>query len=234
MTSSSSLLHHEDPNAIANRLMQKAEYRDGLQEIAIGASILIFAGLTGSQAIFKPGSFGSNASFWSMVLLMSMIGFGSPRVIKKVRTRYLIGKIGYVKLKPVNRKRLGILLGIRLGIIAGLAFVIAALAAFVIFKVVTTAHRGGGAALWGLFPPAGWAFVGTGIFGGAIMAFRVRLLRYVIGGVIMAALGILLAFNKVPLSVGLTILYSFAGLLALISGSIVFFLILRQPAEAGE
>jgi len=88
--------------------------------------------------------------------------------------------------------------------------------------------------MWGLFPPAGWVFIGMGIFGAAIMIFRVRLLRYEIGGVILAALGILLAFSRVSLNVGLTILYSFASLFALISGSVVFFLVLRQPSESGE
>ena len=87
---------------------------------------------------------------------------------------------------------------------------------------------------WGLFQPAGWGVVGTGILGGATMIFRVRVLRYLIGGVMMTALGILLAFIRVPLDVGLTILYSFAGLLALVSGCVVFFHVLLQPVETGE
>ncbi|MGP8175243.1 MAG: hypothetical protein ACLP7O_11950 [Terracidiphilus sp.] len=218
---------NENPDAIANRLINKAEYRDGLQEIVIGLISLTFAGMAGLPAVFK-GSFGSMASLWGMMLLMSIIGFGSQWAIKKMRKRFLIGKVGYVKLKPVNRKRLGI----RLGIILGLSFVIAALAAFAMVKVAIATHKS--VAHWGLFPPAGWALVGTGIFAGAIMVFRVRLLRYVIGGVIMVAMGILLAFSRVSINLGLTILYGFAGLLALISGSVVFFLFLRQPAGTGE
>jgi hypothetical protein len=66
------------------------------------------------------------------------------------------------------------------------------------------------------------------------MVFRVRLLRYAIGGVIMAVMGILLAFNRVSLPVGLTTLYGFAGLLALLSGCVVFLLFLRQPTGTGE
>ena len=34
---------NESPDAIANRLINKAEYRDGLQEIAIGIMILSLA-----------------------------------------------------------------------------------------------------------------------------------------------------------------------------------------------
>src|SRR5580700_4359539 len=114
----------EIPDAIANRLMNKAEYRDGLQEIAIGVLILAFVGLTLSPVGFKLLIYKSFS--WGGLLLIP-IGFGSQWVIKKVRKRYLIEKVGYVKLKPVNQKRLGI----RLGIVLGCSFVVAALATFV-------------------------------------------------------------------------------------------------------
>jgi hypothetical protein len=220
---------NKNPDAIANRLMEKAEYSDGLQEIVIGLMILMFAGMTGLPMVFK-GPFSSMASLSGICLLLFTMGFRSQWAIKKVRKRFLAGKMGYVKRKPVNRKRLGI----RLGIIVGLAFVVAALFSFVAVKIVAATTRGGGMVHWGLFTPAGWAIVGTGIFFGALMVFRVRVPRYVIGGVIMMALSILLAVSGVSLNVGLTILYGFAGLLALISGSVVFFLVLRQPVEPGE
>ncbi len=222
-------LADKGPNAIANRLMEKAEYRDGLQEIAIGLLILAFAGMTGLPMVFK-GSFGSTASFWGIMLLVLMLSFGSQWAIKKVRKRFLAEQIGYVKLKPVNWKRLGI----RFGIILVASCVFGAIVSFAMVKIVIATIKGGGAIHWGLFTPAGWALVGNGIFYAAIMIFRVRVPRYVIGGVIMAALGILLAVLGISLNVGLTILFGFAGLFALISGSVVFFLTLRQPAEPGE
>jgi len=104
----------------------------------------------------------------------------------------------------------------------------------VTLKMVIASRNGGGVPHCGFFTPAGWVFVGMGIFGGAIMIFLVRLTRYLIGGVIMVALGILLALRGISLNEGVTILFGFAGLLALISGSVIFFLILRQPAESGE
>jgi hypothetical protein len=220
---------NENPNVIANRLMERAEFRDGLQEIVIGSMILMFAGMTDLPMVFK-GPFSSMASSSGICLLLVIMGFGSQRAIKKVRKRFLDGKMGYVKLKPVNRKRVAI----RLSIIVGLAFVVAALFSFVAVKIVAATTRGGGMVHWGLFTPANWLLVGTGLLGGAIMVFRVRSPRYVIGGVIMAALSILLAFSKVSPNVGLTILCGFAGLIALISGSVVFFLVLRQPVEPGE
>ena len=219
----------KNPDAIANRLMEKVEFHDGLQEIVVGLILLTFAGTTGLPMVFN-GPFSSYASFWGILLLMQVIAFGGQWAIKKVRKRYLAGKVGYVKLKPVNRKRLGI----RLAITVAIAFVVAAVATVVAYKIVIATIRGEGMVHWGLFTPAGWVFVGNGIVGGAIMIFRVRLTRYLIGGVMMVALGILLALNGVSLNVGITILYGFAGLLALISGSVVFFLILRQPAESGE
>jgi hypothetical protein len=227
MTDSSSRLFEQNPDAIANRLISNADYRDGLQEIAIGAMILTYTILFGMTEVFK-GWFGFRIFMWGNLLLMIPLGYASQWLIKKVRTRFLIAKVGYVKLKPVNRKKLGI----RLGIILGLGCVIAALAALAMLKVVIATHRG--VVHWSLFPPSGWAFVGVGIYGAAFMIFRARLFRYVIGGVIMAALGILLAFIRVPINIGLTILFGFAGLLALISGAVVFFLFLRQPAEPGE
>jgi len=219
----------ESPEKIANRLMEKAEFSDGLQEIAIGVLVLTFAGMTGLPLVFQ-GRFSSVVSFWGVMLFVLLQGIGSQWAIKKVRKRFLAGKMGYVKLKPAGRMRRGM----RLGILIGISFVVAALFSFVAVKVVIATMKGEGMGQWGLFQPAGWGVVGTGILGGATMIFRVRVLRYLIGGVMMTALGILLAFIRVPLDVGLTILYSFAGLLALVSGCVVFFHVLLQPVETGE
>lgn len=218
---------NESPDAIANRLINRAEYRDGLQEIAIGIMILSLGGLMLTPEVFK--FFTYKAFNWGGLLLFP-IGLGSQWVIRWVRKRYLIEKVGYVKLKPVNRKRLGV----RLAIILGCSFVIAALVTFVTFKAVIATHRGGVATHWSLIPPISWVILGMGIFGGGIMVFRVRPLRYVIGGVVMAVMGSLLAFSGVSLNSGLAILYGFAGLLPLLSGCVVFFLFIRERDEAGE
>jgi hypothetical protein len=219
----------DKPDEIANRLINKAEYRDGLQEIAIGLLILTYVSVTFLPVVLNKGFFFYKAFNWGVLLLMP-IAFGSQWVIKKVRGRYLIGKVGYVKLKPINRKRLGV----RLGIILGSSFVIAVLAAVVTFRAVIATHGAGSAAHGSMFPPLSWLILVNGIAGGAIMVFRIRLLRYVIGGVIMAMMSILLAVSRVSLNEGLAILYGFAGLLSLISGCVVFFLFIRKPDEASE
>ncbi|MGP8175241.1 MAG: hypothetical protein ACLP7O_11940 [Terracidiphilus sp.] len=202
----------EDPNVIANRLMQKAHNRDGLPEIAIGLCFLTVAFTMWMQVVFHPGSMGYTAGFWSFALLVPAMILGSQWAIKRVRRRFLIEKVGYVQLKPVNRKRSGIVIGI--------AFVVAIVAAFAAFK--------------GSFPPASFVLAGTGIGGGVLAALSGRLPRYVIGGVIMAATGILVAFSKVSLGAGFMILYGFMGVLSLISGCVVLVLFMRKPAEAGE
>jgi hypothetical protein len=137
---------------------------------------------------------------------------GSQWAIKKVRRHFLIEKEGYVEFKPVNRKQSAI--------VAGIALVIAVLAAIAGYK--------------GAFPPSGWILAGTGIGGGVLAALSGRLPRYVVGGVVMALTGILVAFSRVSLTVGFTILYGFMGLLSLLSGCVVFLLFMRQPAQARE
>jgi hypothetical protein len=211
MTDSASRLFNETPDAIAKRLMQKAYNRDGLPEIAVGVFFLIIAGLMGLQVAFQPGSPVYKASVWGFVLCVILI-LGLQWAIKKVRRRFLTGKVGYVELKPANRELLGVTLGI--------ACLVGAAAAF--------------AASRNLFPSASWMLAGTGIFGGAIAAFAGRLPRFIIGGVMVAATGILVALSGVSLEMGLAILFVFAGLLSLLSGCVVFSILLRQSTEAGE
>ncbi len=212
MNNTSSRLLEESPDAIASRLMQRAHTRDGLPEIAIGIVFLTVAATMWMQVVFHPGSMGYTAGFWSFALLVPAMILGSQWAIKRVRRRFLIEKVGYVQLKPVNRKRSGIAIGI--------AFVVAAVAAF--------------AALKGSFPPASFVLAGTGIGGGLLAALSGRIPRFVIGGVVMAATGILVAFSRVSLGLGFTILYGLMGALSLVSGLTVFLLFMREPTESGE
>jgi hypothetical protein len=203
---------NESPDAIANRLMQNAHNRDGLPEIAIGASFLTFALLEWLQVAFHPGSFLSNAVVVSLMLFFPAIILLSPWAIKHVRTRFLIEKVGYVKPKPLNWKLRSKMIGV--------ALVLAVAAIF--------------AAYMGAFPPAGWILAGTGIGGGLLLSLIGRSSRFIVGGVAMAATGILVAFSRTSLETGFTILYGFIGILSLISGCVVFFAFMRKPAAAGE
>jgi len=199
-------------DAIANRLLQKAHNRDGLPEIAIGATFLTFALLEWLQVAFHPGSFLYKTVVVSLMLLFPAIILLSPWAIKQVRTRFLIEKVGYVKPKPLSWKLKGRMIGIVL-----------VLAVAAIFAAYT-----------GSFPSAGWVLAGTGIGGGFLLALSGRSPRFVVGGVAMAATGILFAFSGTSLEIGFTILYGSIGLLALISGCVVFFFFTHKPAASDE
>jgi ABC-type uncharacterized transport system permease subunit len=85
-----------------------------------------------------------------------------------------------------------------------------------------------------LLLPDRWLLAGTGLLGGALIAWRGRLRRFVIEGVLMAATGVFLAFAGVSLEMGFTMLLGFQGLVTLVSGGVVFLRFIRQPMETGE
>ena len=207
----SSVHHVEDPNAMAGRLMQSAHTRDGLPEIAVGLIFLSCAGSSYAQAMLPQGSPGFKAAVIAFSLLLAPLGFGAPWVLKWVRRRYLTERLGYVQHKPIGRKQ------IITGIVFGLVM------AFALFGVVLR-----------LSQPDGWLLAGTGLFGGALGAVCGRLPRFIIGGVLMAAIGMLLAFSEVSLPIGFAILFGFQGIVTLISGGVVFLRFIRQPIETGE
>jgi len=198
-----------NPDAAAGRLMQRANNRDGLPEIAIGICFLTVAFLVWLEVAFQPGSFAYRASWWGMLLLLSPMIAASPWAIKSVRRRFLIERVGYVELKPVPRKRSILVIVI--------AFVTAGVTAW-------AAHRGA-------LPPASWLLAGIGIAGGLLMAYAGRLPRFVVGGVVMAAVGIALGFSRVTLEIGSLILYGSMGMLSLVSGCVVFLHFMRMPHE---
>jgi hypothetical protein len=214
MTLSSSRIAEGTPDWIAGRLLQRAHTRDGLPEIAIGVTFLVIAGLMWLQVAFHPGSPAHRAAVLALMVLVPALMLGSQWAIKKVRRQFLIETVGYVQLKPASQRRIGIVIGI--------AVVIAVAA-------VIAAYLGRGS-----FLPAAWFLAGTGIGGGALAALSGRSPRYVIGGVVMAAMGIVLAFSKVSLEVGFTILYGLMGILALGSGVVVLLLLVCKPVEQGE
>jgi hypothetical protein len=139
--------------------------------------------------------------------------------------------VGYVKLKPLNKKMM-----VRVISIAIVTAVIAAFATY--FLVRTTGAQLQPSAApqhsidWPLF--ARWSFAATGIFGGVLCVMCGRSSRFIIFGAIMAATGIALAFAGISVELGMTILYGVTGSLSFVSGCIVLMLFLRQPVEEGE
>jgi hypothetical protein len=211
MKDSSSLTGSSDPNAIAKRLMQRAYHRDGLPEIAVGLSFLLASGLIYAQVVLPRGSIGFIAAVLAFAFLLPVLCLGSPWALKWVRRRYLIERVGYVQHKPIGRRRIGF------------SIVLASLVALVSLLVVTR-----------LPLSDRWLLAGTGLFGGALAAWCGRLPRFVIGGALMAATGVFVAFSGVSLQGGFAILFGFQGLATLVSGGVVFLRFIREPIETGE
>jgi hypothetical protein len=200
-----------DPDAIGQRLLQQAHIRDGLAEVYAGALFLLLSGLISVQLLLPRESMGFRVAVLASAFLIPILGISAKWVLKRVRTRYLIERWGFVEYKLIDRKRIGL----------GILF--AALVALLLFGVVPR-----------LSQPDFWLLGGTGLFGGAILAWGGRLLRFVIEGAVMATTGVLLAFSGVSLETGFAILFGFQGLLILAAGCVVFLRFMRAPIERGE
>jgi hypothetical protein len=211
MMNSSSCTPVGDPNAIASRLIRRAHNRDGLPEIAVGLIFAIVGALNYAQVVLAPGSLGFKAAALGITLLVSVFCMGGRRALTWVRRRYLIDRSGYVEPRPIRRKQIGI------GIIFAVGMAVA------LFGVIPQ-----------LSQPDCWVLAGTGLFGGALTALSGQLPRFVVGGVLMAATGMIIAFSGVSLQTGFAILFGSQGLLALISGGVRFWRFIRRPIDPGE
>src|SRR5258708_25873977 len=101
-------VHHalgESPDQLATRLMQKAHNRDGLPEIYIGSIFLLAAGYNAMMLFPHWKSLGFFAAFFADIVLFVSLCLASTRLIRWVRRRFLIGRVGYVRLKS-NRCKL--------------------------------------------------------------------------------------------------------------------------------
>jgi hypothetical protein len=211
MTSSSFYPPVGDPNAITKRLIQRAHNQDGLPEIAVGLTFLAVGALSYAQVLLPRETIGFKAGVLGLALLIPVLCISTPRALKWVRRRYLVERVGFAEFKPIGRRQIGI--GITLALVA----------AVVLFAVATQFSQ-----------PDRWLLAGTGLFGGALTVLGGQLPRFVIGGVLMAAAGIVIAFAGVSLQIGFAVLFGFHGLLALISGGVVFLRLIRQPVEPSE
>ena len=211
MQNASSLTGSSDPNAVARRLMQRAYNRDGLPEIAVGLIFLFASGLIYAQDVLPRGSMGFKLAVLAFALLLPFLIFGSPWALQRVRRRYLMERVGYVQHKPIAWRWIGF--GIMLGALLAMAL-------FGVLPRLPQLNR--------------WLLAGTGLLGGALIAWCGRLPRFVSEGVVMAATGVFLAFAGVSLDIGFAILLGFQGLVTLVSGGVVFLRFIRQPMETGE
>jgi hypothetical protein len=200
-----------DPDTIAKRLMQRAHNRDGLPEIAVGLTFLVVAAFSYAQVLLPRESIAFKAAVIALALLIPVLSMGAPWALKRVRRQYLIERVGYLEPKSISRRHIVI------------GTTIAVMAALVTLGFMTESSQSDR-----------WVLAGTGLLGGALAALSGQLPRFVVGGVLMAATGIVVASAGVSLPAGFAILFGFAGLLALVSGGVVFLRFVRQPIERGE
>jgi hypothetical protein len=147
----------------------------------------------------------------AFAILVPALCFGLPSLLNWTRSRYLVRRLGYVQHKPISGRQVGI--GITIGVLTTAAM----------FGVVTS----------GLQPDA-WVLAGTGIVGGALEAVCGRMPRFIIGGALMAATGLIVALSGVPLDLGFAIIFGLQGLVTLASGCLVFLRFIRLPVQAPE
>ena len=204
-----------DPVSMAERCIRAAHNRDGLPEIAVGLIFLVVATLSYAQAVLPRESIGFKAAVLVLALIIPAFGFGAPWLVKWIRRRYLIERVGYVESKPAGRKQIGI--GIAVAIVVAVALGVCA-------ARVPYPHR------W----VDGWVLAGTGLSGGALAVMAGRSPRFMIAGVLMAATGIFVAVSGFPVETGFAALFGLPGLLILVSGVTRLLRMLRQPVEPGE
>ena len=200
-----------DPEAAAQRLLERAHNRDGLPEIVIGVIFLTVACLLWLPIEFPRRGWIGSLGLGFVVFPMAA---GAPWLITTLRRRYLIEKAGYVEFKPASRRRR------RLAVVS----------CFAIVAGVAMAHD-----FWehGMLP-ASWSVAGIGIAGGALFAFAGKLPRFVFGGAIMTVVGIVVGLSGASLGMGQAILYGVMGVLSLFSGVVVLVIFLRKRDEASE
>jgi len=187
----------EDPKVLANRLLQRAWNRDGLPEIGIGLSYLVTAGLVYAWQVLPRRSPGQIAAILTFAFGLPIVSFGMQPLVKRIRSRWLLERVGYVEpLPPKNLKRNNLRALAAMAVLVPLAFLAFNYSERLLLPITGML----GALICGL---VGWS---------------ARMVRLMAGGAIMLATAILLAFSSVPVMIGMAILYGSWGLYYLLTG----------------
>jgi hypothetical protein len=207
MNDVSSNLANSDPTRVARQLMQKVHNRDGLAEICIGLFLFWFGALLYMKRILPHNSMAFELDITALAFIAPGMCFGLPWIIKSLRGRYLLNRIGYVKSKPPSRW------------LVYIGIVIAILDLFIF---------GYAAPHWRC------ELAAAGIFSGVLTILISRSLRFVVIATFAVVLSLWLTLTNVAQDLGFAILWGALGLLTLTSGTIVLLRFLRQPVESEE
>jgi hypothetical protein len=198
-----------NPDKLARRMVQCAYNRDGLPEIFMGCGFLLWAGMSWSRMIFH--GLARNASLLALVLAATALCLASGKIIRWVRNRYLIQRVGYVQLRPTSRKS-------RLTA----ALVASVIAVFLVLIV------------WKFRPdlPAHWLLPALGFWFFGFKAIIGRLPRFWITGGLDLLAGCILAFLPLSDDLSTGIFFAFLGIVEILSGLIVLLRLIREPNAA--
>lgn len=97
----------KDPSTTAQCLMQRTYNQDGLPEIAVGFTFLVISGLNYALSAQPRGSSGFKTAVIALAVVMPLIALSTPAILRWVRGRYLMARVGYVAHKPIRLQQIG-------------------------------------------------------------------------------------------------------------------------------
>ena len=197
-----------DPAVVARRQIQQSHNRDGLPEVFAGLGLLIGSGMCWSDTL-PPGSRARVLLGIASILLVMAFCLVSGHLMKQVRQRFLLDRVGYVRMKA-HRPRLA------------LSLVIALFVGIVMVLGIRQMHSA---------EPVKWLIVLVGAFAGLFQVAVGRLLRFWLTGAFSLIAALAIASSRLSFSVGMGTYFDLVGILEIIVGAVVFFRLLRQPAE---
>ena len=205
-----------DPQAMACDMIQRVHNRDGLPELYVGVNLLIFSAVNWFNGLMAISVERIVLVFGAMIAGIVM-SIGSGWAIKRIRSRYLVARIGYVAVKANRSRR---------WLVIGLAFAVA-VASVVMMRFV----------VMGKVPFAvsdRWLMVVLGVALGLFQPIVGKQLRFYFTGALTAATGIALSFSNLSLDFSIAIFFDLVGIVALVSGGVALYRFLPEPVDAGE
>jgi hypothetical protein len=199
--------YRTDPDTLARGMVQRAHHRDGLPEIFAGAGLLIGSGMCWSDTL-PAGSRARLVSGIASILLVMAFCLVSSWLTKQVRQRFLLERVGYVRVK-INRRHRALSLVI--------AFVVAVVTALGIWHMRAA-------------EPAKWLIVIVGAMAALFQVAVGRLPRFWLTGAFSLIAALAIASSRLSFPVGLGTYFDLVGVLEVIVGAVVLFRLLHQPA----
>jgi hypothetical protein len=192
-------------------MVQRAHHRDGLPELFVGIGLLIGSGMCWSDTL-PAGSRARLASGIASIMLVMAFTLTSGWLMKWVRERFLLDRVGYVRMKA-NRPALVF------------ALVIALVVGIVMVLGIRQMHSA---------EPAKWLIVLVGALAGVFQVIVGRLPRFWLTGALSLVAAFVIASSSLSFPVGMGTYFALVGVLEAVVGAIVLARLLHQPVGDGR